>query len=156
MILVTRMSFVVLTGLLLLNFSAPSWGKDVHFVARDFEGNRSVWHTDSMLLERPGDRAEDLTFVLENPTDAEHAFVMPGVQLITREQVLMPESGSDIAEPMRIPYVEPMKVTVKPGESKRLRVHATDLFAPKSTGVAFRFFCTIHKDVHQAGSMFVM
>jgi hypothetical protein len=152
----TRISLAVLTGLLLLNFSDLSWGKDIHFVARDFEGNRSVWHTDSMLLERPADREEVLTFVLENPTDTEHAFVMPGAQMITREQILMPESGSDISEPMRIPYVEPMTVTVKPGESKRLRVHASDLFAPKSMGVAFRYFCTIHKDVHQAGSMFVM
>lgn len=151
-----RISSALFTGLLLLSFTGQSWGKDVRFVARDFSGDQSVWQTDSTLLERPTDKTEELVFILENPTNAEHAFVMPSVQMITREQVLTPEQMVDILEPMRIPYVEPLSVTVKPGESKRLRVHATDLFSSKSTGVAFRFFCTIHKDMHQAGSMFVM
>lgn len=153
---VTRFSFALGAGLLLMSWGIPSWGKDVHFVARDFDGNQSVWQTDSLLIERPTDRAEEVTFILENPTDAEHAFVMPGVQMITRERIVGPEHSSDIPEPMRIPYVEPLTVTVKPGESKRLKVHAADLFAAKSNGVPFRFFCTIHKDVHQAGSMYVM
>jgi hypothetical protein len=152
----TRISLGFFTGLLLLNFSGVSWGKDIQFVARDFSGNQSVWQTDSTLVERPTDRTEELTFVLENPTSAEHAFVMPGVQMITREQVFGPENSSDMPERMSIPYVEQLTVTVKPGETKRLRVHAADLFAPKSSGVPFRFFCTIHKDVHQAGSLFVM
>lgn len=151
-----RISFALFTGLLLLSFTGQSWGKDVRFVARDFSGDQSVWQTDNLLLDRLTDKTEELVFILENPTSAEHAFVMPSVQLITREQVLTPEQTGDISEPIRIPYVGPLSVIVKPGESKRLRVHATDLFSPKSAGVAFRFFCTIHKDVHQAGSLFVM
>lgn len=156
MMYLPRISFALFTGLFLLSFSDLSWGKEIQFVARDFSGDQSVWQTDSLLVERLADKTEELVFVLENPTSAEHAFVMPGVQMITREQVLTPEQTGDIIEPIRIPYVEPLTVTVKPGESKRLRVHAAGLFAPKSNGVPFRFFCTIHKDVHQAGSLFVM
>ncbi|WP_447979002.1 hypothetical protein [Candidatus Nitrospira bockiana] len=145
-----------LTGLVLFSAGELSWGKDVHFVAREFEGDRSVWHTDTVLLDRAVDATEDLTFILENPTQTEHAFVMPGVERIVREQVLTPEQSVDIPEAIRIPYVEPLTVTVKPGERKHIRIHVTDLLAAKSTGKAFRFFCTIHKDVHQSGSLYVM
>ncbi|WP_447979005.1 hypothetical protein [Candidatus Nitrospira bockiana] len=145
-----------IAGFLFFAGADLSWGKDVHFVAREFEGDRSVWHTDTVLLERSLDPDEHLTFVLDNPTNTEHAFVMPGVQRITREHVRTPEQSVDIPEPIRIPYVEPVTVTVKPGERKHIRIHAGELLASKSVGKAFRFFCTIHKDVHQSGAIYVM
>jgi hypothetical protein len=133
-----------------------SWGMEVHFVATEFKDNRPIWRTDTVLLERSFDRTEDLIFVLENPTTAEHAFVMPGVQFITREHTVWPESGSDIAEPIRLVYAQAATVTVKPGERKRVRVHSGDLLASKSAGQAFRYYCEIHKDIHLAGSLYVM
>lgn len=152
----TRIPFALFTGLVLLSTGGPSWGKDVQFVARDFSENQSVWQSDNTLLEQPINKDEDLFFVLENPTSAEHTFVMPGVQMVAREHLLSPEQTGDIVEPIRLEYTEPMNVTVKPGESKRVRVHKTGLFSQQSKGIAYRFFCSIHKDLHQAGSLFVM
>lgn len=136
--------------------AGAAWSAEVHFVAREFQAGQPIWHTDTVLLERSFTGDEDLTFVLDNPTSAEHAFVMPGVQLIAREQILRPESSPDIWEPMRLFYTEPLTVTVKPGERRLVKVHATGLLVPKSAGRAFRYYCEIHKDVHLAGSLYVM
>ncbi|WP_447979003.1 hypothetical protein [Candidatus Nitrospira bockiana] len=130
--------------------------KAVHFVARDFQGADSVWHTDTILLERSVDPEEGLVFVLDNPTETVHTFVMPDVQRIVRERVLRPEQSVDIPEPIRVAYVEPLIVTINPGERKQVRVHAVDLFARRSVGRAFRYFCSIHKDIHLARPLYVL
>jgi hypothetical protein len=148
-------SLAAFTGLL-VSFAAPSWAKEVRFVASNSEGERAVWRTDTALLEQSTDMEEDITFILENPTLVEHAFVMPGVQVVTRERIMTPEQYVDIVEPVRMADVEPLAVTVKPGQSKRIQIHAVGLLTEKSVGKQFRFFCTIHKDLHQAGSIYVM
>ncbi|MER3422411.1 MAG: hypothetical protein C4293_03455 [Nitrospiraceae bacterium] len=145
-----------LTGLL-WTVADIGWGKEIHFTARDVEGDKAVWHTDTVLLEHEEiSGSGELVFVLNNPTAMEHAFVMPGVHLITRERILTPEQSVDIPATIRIPYVEPLALTIKPGESKRIRVNATDFLGVKAVGKAFRFFCTIHKDIHQSGSLYAM
>lgn len=146
-------------GLFVVPFLAgavEAHSQEVHFVAREFQANRPVWHTETMLLERSIGDEEDLVFVLTNPTSAEHAFVIPGVQRVTKERILTPESSPDIPWPMTLVYAEPLSVTVKPGETKRVKIHAAALLAPKSAGQAFRYYCEIHKDVHLAGSLFVL
>lgn len=140
----------------LLTAAGAAWSKEVHFVAQEFQSGRPIWHTDTVLIERSFARDEELTFVLDNPTSAEHTFVMPGVELITREQILTPESSPDIWEPMRLYYTGPLAVTVKPGERRQVKVHAAGLLTQKSAGQAFRYYCEIHKDVHLAGSLYAM
>jgi hypothetical protein len=151
----TLASFVILSGFL-MSLGNPSWAKEVRFVASNSEGERAVWHTDTVMLEQSTDLDEDITFILENPTSVQHAFVMPGAQCVTRERIMTPEQYVDIDEPIRMTNVEPLAVTVKPGESKRIPVHAMGLLTDKSVGKQLRFFCTIHKDLHQAGSIYVM
>jgi hypothetical protein len=150
------LSRLILMVLALFTSVEAVWSMEVHFVAREFRAGKPIWHTDTVLLERSLAGDEYLTFVLENPTSAEHAFVMPGAQRITREQILTPESSVDIPEPMTLYYTEPMTVTVKPGERRLVKVLAAGLLAPKSAGQAFRYYCEIHKDVHLAGSIYVM
>jgi hypothetical protein len=133
-----------------------SWAKDVIFIARDFDGREAVWQSDAVLLEQFRDSEEELTFILDNPTTSEHAFVMPGVKVITREVVLTPEQSADIQVAMPLSYVEPLTVTVKAGERKTMRIHAGELLAAKSAGKSFRYFCPIHKDLHRSGELFVM
>lgn len=146
---------ILMVGVL-LTATGAAWSKEVYFVAREFQAGQPIWHTDTVLLERSLAMDEALTFVLDNPTSAEHAFVMPGAELITREQILSPESHPDIWEPMRLFYTGPLTVTVKPGERRLVKVHAAGLLAPKSAGRAFRYYCEIHKDIHLAGSLYAM
>lgn len=152
----TFLSRSILAVLVLFVATEQSWSKEVHFVATDLQGNQPIWRTDTVLLERAFDKEEDLIFILNNPTSTEHTFVMPGVQFITREHTVWPESGSDVAEPIRLVYAQSLTVTVKPGERKRVRVDGINLLASKSAGQAFRYYCEIHKDVHLAGSLYVM
>jgi hypothetical protein len=146
----------ILAVLVLFVATEQSWSKEVHFVAAESPGNQPIWRTDTVLLERAFDKEEDLIFILNNPTSAEHTFVMPGVQFITREHVVRPESGSDLAEPIRLIYAQSVTVVVKPGERKRVRVDGISLLADKAAGQAYRYYCEIHKDIHLAGSLYVM
>jgi hypothetical protein len=152
----TFLSRSILALLVLLVMTEQSWSKEVQFVATEPQGNQPIWRTDTVLLERAFDKEEDLIFILNNPTNAEHTFAMPGVQFVTREHVVWPESGSDLAEPIRLVYAQSLTVTVKPGERKRVRVDGISLLADKSAGQAFRYYCEIHKDIHLAGSLYVM
>ncbi len=133
-----------------------SWGKEVRFVAGEASDKQAVWSSDTVLLDRWSDLSGELTFILDNPTDSHHTFTMPGIQIITRERIATPESHGDLAEPIAMVSVAPLSVIVKPGERQHLRVHATDLRLAKSTGSAFRYFCAIHRDVRQAGSLYVI
>ncbi len=146
----------ILAALVQLLVTEQSWSKEVHFVATESQGNRPIWRADTVLLERALDKEEDLIFLLINPTTAEHTFSMPGVQFVTREHVVWPESGSDLAEPIRLVYAQSLTVTVKPGERKRVRVDGISLMADKSAGQAYRYYCEIHQDIHLAGSLYVM
>jgi len=146
-----------LTGLLLGGIGGIGWGKEIHFTARDVEGDKAVWHTDTVLLEHEEiSGSGELVFVLNNPTTTEHAFFIPGVQQITWERVSTPEQLVDIPEPVPMRYTHPLWVTVKLGETKRIRVNEIDFLGSKTVGKGFRFFCTIHKDVHQSGTLYVM
>lgn len=146
----------ILLAIILVSAAESAWGTEVYFTARETPSDQPIWHTDTVLLERAFAGAGDLTFVLDNPTRAEHAFVMPGADLITREHILWPGSTPDIVEPIPLYYTEPLTVTVKPGERKLVRVYAGGLLSRKSAGQAFRYYCEIHKDVHLARFLYVL
>ncbi|MEX5213364.1 MAG: hypothetical protein NW703_04290 [Nitrospiraceae bacterium] len=150
------LSRTILLALFVIVAAEPSWSKEVHFVAAESQENQPIWRTDTVLLERAFDKEEDLIFILTNPTSVEHTFAMPGVQFVTREHVLWPESGSDLAEPIRLVYAQSMTVAVKPGERRRVRVDGISLLADKAAGQAARYYCEIHKDIHLAGSLYIM
>jgi hypothetical protein len=131
-------------------------GKEIRFTAGDVRHAGPVWRADTVLLDRWLDRHGDLIFVLENPTETEHAFVMPGVQRVTGERTLTPESSPDLPWPVSLVYTEPVAVMVKPGQRMSLRIHAGDLLAAQSSGKAFPFFCAIHRDLPKAEVLYVM
>lgn len=147
-------SFGCSFGLPLALIGASS--KHVRFVAGEVSAKQPVWFSDTALLDRWSDLSGDLIFILENPTDHHHTFTMPGIQVITGERIATPESHGDIVEPIAMVSIAPLSVIVKPGESRHVRIHATDLRHTKSTGMAFRYFCTIHRDVRQAGSLYLI
>lgn len=97
------------------------------------------------MIRRNGETNEDLTFLLNNPTERTHAFEAPGLLEQTNAR-----NGS--------PLTKPLRVTVAPGETMEIVVR----FAPldgnpepscRAGAVCYRFSCPFHRGDDDPGGI---
>jgi hypothetical protein len=127
---------------------------ELQFVTADMPESMAIWHPSTAMIDQTEIAAGSLTFVLKNLTSSEHIFAAPGLYEVVwqsgRQQV---DPGVDIETMEHV--LRPLKVTVGPKETKRVRISSRNLLGRSAIGKRFRFFCPIHQDKHLGGSIFV-
>ena len=128
---------------------------EIHFVAGELSKDHAIWHPGEVIIDGKTDLKDGLVFVLENPTNLEHAFAVQGLMEETTEKrsIEVTPGGGDV-EMMDFKY-RPIRVTLPPHTTKRIRVGTEPLEGAQAEGRRFRYFCPIHKDMHLAGSIYV-
>jgi len=124
------------------------------FIVGELSKEGAIWHPNMVFLDSSVNLKEGLTFVLENPTDRVHSFVVEGlyeeIPVKTKETV---EPGVEV-EVMTY-QLRPIRVIVPPTETKRVRVNTAPLEKPYAMGQHFKFHCHLHENVHLGGVIFV-
>lgn len=162
-------SYAFLAALALCAFCVGLTGaaeaKEFKFTAQElakgkgpFEmGEIEIWLPNAVVIDQKEDLKEPLWFVLENPTGIDHDFSVGGLFMYpTKETVpsiaeIDPITGQVLTEHM----VVPIRVAVKAGETKKIRVAPVGLAGERSHGASYRFFCPKHKDIRVSGFIFV-
>ncbi len=139
--------------------------KEFKFVAQElakekgaFEmGEIEIWLPNAVVIDQKEDLKEPMWFVLENPTGVDHEFSVGGLFMYpTKETVpsiaeMDPITGQVLSEHALVP----IRVTVKAGETKKIRVAPVGLAGERSHGASYRFFCPKHRDIRVSGFIFV-
>jgi hypothetical protein len=150
---------------LLVGLTGVAEAKEFKFIAQElakgkgaFEiGEIEIWLPNAVVIDQKEDLKEPLWFVLENPTGLDHEFSVGGLFMYpTKEMVpsiaeMDPITGQVLTENMLVP----IRVTVKAGETKKVRVAPVGLAGERSHGASYRFFCPKHKDIRVSGFIFV-
>lgn len=136
--------------------SSIATAAEIHFVASELSKDHAIWHPSSVIIDNKTDLREGLVFVLENPTSTEHAFAVRGLmeEITSKDTMEVSPAGGDVGI-MNFTY-RPIRVTIPPHQTKRIRVGTDPLEGPKAEGRTFTYFCPIHKDVHLAGTIYVV
>ncbi len=149
----------------LVGLTGVAEAKEFKFTAQElakgkgaFEiGEIEIWLPNAVVIDQKEDLNEPLWFVLENPTGLDHEFSVGGLFMYpTKETVpsiaeMDPITGQVLTENMLVP----IRVTVKAGEAKTIRVAPVGLAGERSHGASYRFFCPKHKDIRVSGFIFV-
>ena len=119
-------------------------------------GEIEIWLPNAVVIDQKEDLKEPMWFVLENPTGIDHEFSVGGLfTYATKEQVPLiamdPITGQVLTENM----VVPIRVMVKAGETKKIRVAPVGIAGDRNHGASYRFFCPKHKDIRVSGFIFV-
>lgn len=150
---------------LLVGLTGVAEAKEFKFIAQElakgkgaFElGEIEIWLPNAVVIDQKEDLKEPLWFVLENPTGLDHEFSVGGLFMYpTKETVpsiaeMDPITGQVLTENVLVP----IRVTVKAGETKKIRVAPVGLAGERSHGASYRFFCPKHKDIRVSGFIFV-
>lgn len=132
---------------------APAWAGEFRWVASEMMPPRwAIWQPNQVMMS-DADLKGGLTFILENPTKEEHVYAVRGMFEMTSEkstEVLAPGE-----EPGMVYHLKPLRVTVPPGETRRIAV-STAWFegARVDGGQLFRVWCPVHKDQHLGGHIY--
>jgi hypothetical protein len=134
--------------------------KEQRFVAQEL-GKGAIWQPSTVVIEQKRDLKEPLYFVLENPTSIEHEFAVSGLFEILMEggekgtfEKLFP-GAEEVYRPKGAYKMDPIRIKLAPGETKKIMVAPTGLEGPRNLGARYRYFCPIHEATHMAGNLFV-
>ena len=119
-------------------------------------GKGEVWLPSSVVIDQKADLGEPLYFVLQNPTPTDHEFAIGGLLMILSDEVmssLRPDAFLGSVPPAQV--MAPIRVLIKAGETKRIRVAPTGLEGPRNLGARYPYFCPTHKDIQVGGFIFV-
>lgn len=119
-------------------------------------GKGEVWLPSSIVIDQKVDLGEPLYFILENPTPTEHEFAVGGLLMVLSQEVmnsLRPDAFLGSVPPTNV--MAPIRVTLKAGETKKIRVAPIGLEGPRNLGARYPFFCPTHKDIQVGGFIFV-
>ncbi len=126
---------------------------ELRFVVADLAKDLAIWHPNFMYI-RPKDLKERLVFILENPTDNLHSFVVEDlfeeIPMTIREMVA---PGKDIE--VKTYSLQPIGVIIPPRETKRVHVNTILLERASGNDQHFRFYCHVHESEHVGGVIFV-
>lgn len=113
----------------------------------------AIWQPNQVMMEEE-DLKEGLTFILENPTKEEHAFAVRGMFEMTSEK--SKEAVAPGEEPGMVYHLKPIRVSVPPGETKRITVSTAQFEGARVAGPGqlFRVWCPLHKDRHLGGHIY--
>lgn len=126
---------------------------EFHWVATEVPARWAIWQPGQVMMEE-ADLKGGLTFILENPTKDEHVFAVKGMYEMTMEQST--ESMAPGEERGMVYHLKPIRVTMRPGETKRITVSTAQFDGSRVTGPGqlFRVWCPLHKDNHLGGHIY--
>ncbi len=129
---------------------------EVRFIAAPLAEGRAIWEPTVVLIDQNEDFKGGLVFVLDNPTKTEHSFAVHGLHemVMTKEPIKTDPAAGESA--MMSYTLRPIRVTVPPGETKRITVDTSPLDGHHGVGRHFKFYCPIHRDVHLGGSIYIV
>jgi hypothetical protein len=115
----------------------------------------AIWQPSQVMMEDE-DLKDGLTFILENPTKEEHAFAIRGMFEMISEP--SKEAVAPGEEPSVVYHLKPIRVSVPPGETKRITVSTAQFEGARVTGPGqlFRVWCPLHKDRHLGGHIYYL
>lgn len=155
-----RRSIVALTVfVLMVAVHGVALAKEFTFRAQELGGSGGkgeIWLPSSVVIDQKADLGEPLYFVLQNPTPTNHEFAVGGLLMILSEEVmsaLRPDAFTGAVPPAQI--MAPIRVMIKAGETKKIRVALTGLEGPRNLGARYPYFCPTHKDIQVGGFIFV-
>jgi len=140
--------------------SREALATEIRFVAQEL-GQGAIWLPSTVVIDQKHDLREPLFFVIENPTHTEHEFAVNGLfQILPQSgekgvlEKLFP--GAEETYQPKGPYqMEPIRIKLPPGETKKIMIAPTGLDGPRNFGARYRYFCPIHEAKHVAGNLFV-
>ena len=154
--LITALALVVV----MVYGSSEALAKEFRFVAQEL-GKGAIWQPTTVVIEQKNDLKEPLYFVLENPTSMEHEFAVSGLYEILMEkgekgvlEKLFPGTEESLV-PKGAYKMEPIRIKLAPGQTKKIVVSPTGLEGPRNLGARYRYFCPIHEAMHVAGNLYV-
>lgn len=126
---------------------------EFRWVASEMPARWAIWQPSQVIMEDE-DLKGGLTFILENPSTEEHAFAVRGMFEVTMEK--SKEAVEPGEEPGMVYHMKPIRVTVRPGETKRINVSTAQFEGARVTGPGqlFRVWCPLHKDRHLGGHIY--
>ncbi len=145
------LAVAILVGGLLTSKAAQA--EEFMFVAQELGKKTVIWLPSIVVIEAATDLEGGLVFILDNPTNKEHAFAVHGFF-----EMIAAEEGKEIVQSDPASYVlKPLRVKIDPRGTKRIRVASEMLEGHRSAGQRFKVFCPIHaRQVHINGAIWVI
>lgn len=161
--------YSVLTALalcaLLVGLTGAAAAKEIKFTAQElatgkgaFEmGDIEIWLPNAVVIDQKEDLKEPLWFAFENPTGVDHEFSVGGLFMYATPEVIPSISEMDpiTRQMLENNMLVPIRIKVKAGETKKIRVSLVGIAGERSLGASYRFFCPKHKDIRVSGFIFV-
>lgn len=134
--------------------AGPANAAELRFIVGELSKEGAIWHPNMVFIDSTLNLKEGLFFILENPTDKAHSFVVEGlfeeIPVKTKEVV---EPGVEV-EVMTY-QLKPIRVIIPPKQTQRIRVNTKPFEQPYAMGHHFKFHCHLHESVHLGGVIFV-
>ncbi len=154
----------------LVGLTGEAEAKEFRFVASELAkgkgaveiGETEIWLPTAVIIDQKGDLKEPLYFVLGNPTGVDHEFAVAGLFMFLSAEEMAHALGLDphkvpphMAGPAGETIMAPIRVQIKAGETKKIRVAPVGLEGERNLGARYQFFCPKHKDIRVSGFIFV-
>lgn len=139
--------------------------KEFRFIAQELAkgkgavemGEVEIWLPNAVVIDQKEDLREPLWFVLENPTGVDHEFSVGGLFMYATQEVApsITEMDPITRQVLESNMIVPIRIKIKAGETKNIRVAPVGLAGDRNHGASYRFFCPTHKDIRVSGFIFV-
>ena len=149
----------------LVGVTGTAEAKELRFIAQElakgkgaFEiGEIEIWLPNAVVIDQREDLKEPLWFVLENPTSIDHEFSVGGLFMYATKEAVSSIAEMDpiTRQVLENNMITPIRIKIKAGETKRIRVAPVGLAGDRNHGASYRFFCPTHKDIRVSGFIFV-
>ncbi|MDE3244288.1 MAG: hypothetical protein KGO52_16415 [Nitrospirota bacterium] len=156
--------------ILLFGLTGEAGAKEFRFVAQELGkgqgaiemGEMEIWLPTAVVIDQEEDLKEPVWFVLENPTGTDHEFAVVGLFMYLSVEEMAHALGIDphniqphMLGPQAETIMEPIRVKIKAGETKKILVAPVGLAGKRNLGAHYQFFCPKHKDIRVSGFIFV-
>lgn len=149
----------------LVGLTGAAAAKDFTFTAQELAkgkgavemGEIEIWLPNAVVIDQKEDLTEPLWFVLENPTGVDHEFSVGGLFMYATKETIPSVTEMDpiTRQILENNMIVPIRIKIKAGETKKVRVAPVGLAGDRNHGASYRFFCPTHKDIRVSGFIFV-